>query len=175
MDYVEDNGNYLEGQINPGDIITGTYTYDSTALDQSSDDIYGLYHFYDPPAGIFLTVGGFDFATASDVDCYVDIINNGPSFGHDSFRVSSQCNLPLSNGAMMVEWIGWQLNDNTGSALSSDALPTTAPILDQWQDNLLLLETPTAFEIRAHVTSAVPEPATIVLFAVGALLLTKRY
>jgi len=44
VDSVEDNGNYLEGQINPGDIITGTYTHESTTADLSpSDPIQGNY------------------------------------------------------------------------------------------------------------------------------------
>lgn len=177
VDSVYDPSGYLEGNISAGDIITGSYTYESTTHDKhSGDPIVGLYHFHRPPAGIFLTVGGFDFQThPTDVDCYVDIINNDLS-GQDFFTISSQCNLRLSNGEI-VEWIAWQLNDNTGSALSSDALPTTAPFLDNWQSgNRLHLDGGGhGYIVDAYVTSAVPEPATIVLFAVGALLLKKRH
>ena len=174
VDSVYDPSGYLEGNISAGDIITGTYTYESSTADSSPlDPTQGNYWHYDPPAGISLSVGGFDFQTdPAGVEFCVAITNNDLS-GQDFYLIYSQNNLPLSNGTL-VESIWWQLNDNTGSALSSDALPTTVPILDQWQDNLLLLETTRTFKIWAHVTSAIPEPATILLLAVGALLLRKR-
>jgi len=177
VDSVEDNGNYLEGQINPGDIITGTYTYESSTADSSPlDPTQGNYWHYDPPAGISLSVGGFDFQTdPAGVEFCVAITNNDLS-GQDFYLIYSQNNLALSNGTL-VGSIWWQLNDNTGSALSSDVLPTTAPFLDNWQSGniLSLYGAMCDYIVDAHVTSAVPEPATIVLFAIGALLLTKRY
>jgi len=174
VDSVRDEANYLDGQINPGDIITGTYIYESTTPDSSpSDPVQGNYWNYAPPAGISLTVGGFNFTTDSSNVVFCVFIRNDNISGDDIYGINSRNNLPLSNGTL-VDYIRWQLNDHTASALSSDALPTTAPILGQWQANDLRLETDRAFLIHAHVTSAIPEPATILLFALGALFLRKR-
>ena len=165
VDYVGDSGNYLNGQINPGDIITGTYTYDSATQDSNpSSPSIGSYQHDTSPCGIFLSVGGFEFRTdPADVYFLVEIANDHPWFepdiNKDNYLLRSYSNLPLSNGTS-VEHISWQLNDPTGSALSSDALPTAPPTLDQWEANILRLLGDRTFSIDAHVTSVIPEPAT---------------
>ena len=176
VDTVDDSGNYLEGKISPGSLITGYYIYESTTPDSSPlDPVVGHYYHYSPPAGISLTVGGFDFKTnPTNVNFLIGVGNNGPS-GNDIYWFTSYNNVPLSNGTL-VDSIVWQLDDPTGNALSSDALPTTPPVLDDWQSgNLLRLYGERArYIIDAHVTSAVPEPATLLLFSLGGLFLRKR-
>jgi hypothetical protein len=174
VDSVEDLGNYLEGKISPGDIITGTYTYESTTPDSSPlDPIVGHYYHYSSPAGISLNVAGFTFQTdPMNVEFLLGVGNNGPS-GDDIYWLASYNNLPLSTG-VLVDRIVWQLNDTTGTAFSNDALPTTAPILGEWQENLLRLQGDRAYAIDAHVTSAIPEPGTLVLLSLGGLLLIRR-
>jgi len=177
VDSVYDPSGYLEGNIGVGDTITGTYTYESTTLDTNPSPYVGDYEYYGPPFGIFLSVEGFEFKTDStNVDFAIEIINDYTSGGlHDAYGVLSGNNLPLSNGAS-VDHISWWLRDSSANALSSDALPTTAPFLDNWQSgNRLRLDGERGgYIVDAYVTSAIPEPATIVLFAVGALLLRKR-
>jgi len=174
VDTVDDSGNYLEGQINPGDIITGYYTYESTTLDSNPSQSVGDYEYYSPPCGIFLSVGGFDFQTdLTNVDFFIEVVNNYPS--GDAYVVGSSNNLPLSNG-VSVDPIDWQLGDNTGTALSSDALPIIAPVLDNWQsrNHLRLQGERGGYIIDAHVTSAVPESAAIVLLGLGGIMFRKR-
>ena len=57
VDSVMDEANYLEGKIKAGDIITGFYTYDSSATRLPGH----RYEFYSAPSGVVLSVGGFDF------------------------------------------------------------------------------------------------------------------
>lgn len=175
VDSVWDEGNYLEEKIGPGDMIRGFYVYESTTPDSSRlDPVQGNYWHYAPPAGIALTLGGFNFMTDPfNIAFAVAIRNDIPPGGGDVYSVGSSNNLPLSNGTP-VERIWWQVNDNTGSALSSDALPTTFPLLDDWQANVLSLESDRAFIIHAYVTSVIPEPCTILLFGLGTMLLRKR-
>jgi hypothetical protein len=175
VDYVGDPDGYLEGKIKVGDTFTGSYTYDSDTPDSSPLDlVQGNYWHYAPPAGISLTVGGFDFKTdPANVEFRVALRNDIPPGGSDVYSIGSSNNLPLSNGTL-VESVWWQLNDNTGSALSSDALPTIPPTLDRWQANVFDISGYRTFGIRGHVTTAIPEPATIFLFSLGGLFLRKR-
>ncbi|MHC4157372.1 MAG: PEP-CTERM sorting domain-containing protein [Planctomycetota bacterium] len=176
VDYVEDLGNYLEGKINPGDIITGTYTYESTTPDSSPlDPAQGNYWHYAPPAGITLTVGGFDFQTdPTSVEFHVAIRNDIEPGEEDLYSIVSYNNASLYNGTP-VDHISWQLYDPTGTAVSTDALPTSAPVLTDWSTSYgLRLEAERAYIIDAHVTSAVPEPVTILLLALGGLVLVRR-
>jgi len=175
VDSVDDPSGYLEGNISVGDTITGTYTYESTTLDTNPSPYVGAYEHFASPAGIFLSVGGFDFTTdPTNVDFLVEVVNNYPS--GDYYLVRSYNNLALSNGTL-VDHISWQLDDSTATALSNIDLPTSPPILDDWQagNHLRLHGERFGYIVDAHVTSAIPEPATIVLFVIGALLLKKRY
>ena len=177
VNYVEDIGNKLGGKINVGSTITGSYTYESTTPDSSpSDPTQGNYWYYSSPAGIFLTVGGFNFGTNPDYVNFLVSIGNNAS-GQDNYLVRSYNNSPLSNGALVGN-IDWQLDDHTATVFSSDVLPVTKPVLDQWQTNVLSIYGGGAddFFIDADVTSVeiVPEPATILFLTMGALILKRR-
>jgi len=173
VDSVWDAGNYLGGKIKPGDTITGFYTYHSSTPDSNPWPALGRYEYHTPPYGIFLSVSGFDFETnPTNVDFLVEITNDYPP--DDDYFLLSYNNLPLSNGTL-VGSISWWLNDSSGGALSSDALPTTPPVLANWQSNLLRLHGGRLYGVDAHVTSAVPEPSTILLFGLVGLLLRKQW
>lgn len=174
VDSVLDDGNYLEGRINPGDIITGFYIYESTTPDSNPSSTVGHYWDYDTPSGISLTVGGFNLQTDStNVEFLIGVGNDGPS-GDDIYWVTSHNNAPLISGTL-VDSIGWQLEDPTGNALFSDALPPTVPVLANWQWNVLdFYGERGGYHVFAHVTSAIPEPTTIILLGIGGFLLRKR-
>jgi len=175
VDSVDDPFGYLEGKIIVGDIITGSYTYDSLTPDSNPWPTLGRYEYHAPPYGIFLSVGGFEFETnPGNVDFFISIENDHPP--DDNYLVRSHNNLPLSNGTL-IGGISWLLNDPTGNALSSTDLLTTAPVLDDWGFNRLTVNggTPAIpFGILSHVTSAIPEPGTIMLLGLGGLMLRRR-
>ncbi len=174
VDYVRDDGNYLEGRISPGDVITGSYTYESTTLDSNPITDYAAYYQYDPLCSVLLTVGGFEFKSdTANLDYRIAISNGYQS--RDSYSIGSANNLVLSNG-ISVDSIYWLLVDYTCSAVQTDALLTTAPVLDQWEENELYLDGGRLYGISGHVTSAVviPESATMLLFGLAGLLLRRR-
>jgi len=129
--YIGDLDGLLNGQLGVGDILSGSYIYDSATPDsQPSAPAVGDYWHYSSPYGISLSGGGFTFQTDPDnVEFIVEIVNNNPY--DDGYLLLSYNNLPLYDN-VSVGHISWQLDDSTGTALSSDALPTTPPVLEDW-------------------------------------------
>lgn len=159
---VDDSDNLLGGAINVGDTITGKYIYDDMTPDTNPLPTVGDYQHSSPSCGIEVNAGGFVFTTdPSNVNFLVEICNDhGSPTPRDNYLLRSYNNLHLSNG-MLVDHISWQLDDDTCTALSSTALPTTAPVLANWQSlfGLVLRGSDPSdpfkdYFIRAHVTSA---------------------
>lgn len=178
VDDVQDPDNYLEGLVNVGDLITGTYTYDTDTPDSSSSSQVGRYEHYAYPCGISLSVGGLDFATdPADTDFVIRILND---YLYDDFYwLTSYSNLPVSNGTS-VNNIDWMLGDPSETAISTVELPTTGPVLDDWEVNFLNIgggiRSREGFVFLSHVTSAVviPEPTTMLLLGLGGLIFVRR-
>ena len=162
---VYDPGSVLNGAINPGDKISGTYIYNLYSPDEDPDPSTGRYHFTGAPVGIILNVNGLTFRTMPDsVNIFVEILNdvnvngNPPS---DHYTIESYINsFDKSVSPEANNTIAWQLEDTTANALSSDALPAGPPVLTDWQsvEGLTIESLDNAsgafFFIRAHATSA---------------------
>jgi hypothetical protein len=170
---VSDSYNLLESKVSVGDTITGTYTYDTTPSPG--------YFFYSPPSGIILTLGDFMFATdTGNVKCLLGVIDNHQGQLHDYYYIESYNNLSLGDG-VEVDDILWQIEDYSGAAISNATLPTNAPVLSDWDYNVLSITggngipCDKTFSIVATVISAelVPEPMSILLFGFGLLALRK--
>jgi len=161
---VEDSTNILEGKIIVGSIITGNYTYDSNTPDSNPSSDVGEYRHYDSPNGIFLTSGGFVFCTdPCNVDFLVGVADTDLG---DSYVLSSCHNKNLANGYPIAD-ISWQLDDDSGSAIDSDVLPETPPVLEDWNDTSwnLSIWTPSRDSeliIEAEVTSVELVPFALV-------------
>jgi hypothetical protein len=158
---VDDPGSVLAGAISVGDVITGTYVYESTALDTNPAPTVGDYQHTTAPFGITLNAGGLLFRTnPTNVNFLVEIVNDHGIPPSDAYLVVSYNNIfDIAVPAEMESLIAWQLDDPTLTALSSEALPTVPPVLADWQSNVGLTIESRSFEggeflIRAHVTSA---------------------
>ena len=138
---VDDPYNLLGGAINVGDKIKGKYIYDSTTPDSYPGyQFVGMYEHFTTPYGIELKCGGLVFKTdPNNVEFAITIFNDFYYYYGDAYAPFSVNNLDLSNGNK-VSFIGWALTDSTGNALSSDALPTTAPVLSDWSGNELFID-----------------------------------
>jgi len=179
---VWENLGALEGRVNVGDLITGVYVYDSATPDSYPDSSknLGLYEHYTSPAGITLTIGGFVFMTdPANVDFSIYIINDPPVAGglQEGYDIESRNNLPLPNG-VLVGGISLSLRNYAGDVLSSDTLPTTAPVLDDWDQGgeLAVGGIGRSFVIQGRLTSMVliPEPATLMFMSLGGLALLRN-
>ena len=158
---VDDYANLLGGAIQPGDTITGTYTYNAATSDTNSLPTVGDYWHTTTPYGVSLNVDGRVFETdPQNVSFVVELVNDYT--GRDNYLFRSYNNRRLYNG-LYVTYITWQLDDPSQTALKSTALPRTAPKLSSWQSlfGLTLEGSDTLsswggndFFIRAHVTQA---------------------
>ncbi|MFA6426812.1 MAG: PEP-CTERM sorting domain-containing protein [Phycisphaerae bacterium] len=175
------SGVSLPSTIHTGSTFTGTYTYDSAAPDSDANPQRGKY-LYNSPYGISLSLGGYTFATAtSHVGQFEMLIKNDDSFNlpvTDYYTVFSDKNAAISSLGFTIEDIIWNLRDSIHTAISSDALPVTAPVLTNWNYNVLTIYGDDSlghgFSIYGAVTQATPEPATSILIMAGAFLLRRK-
>jgi hypothetical protein len=171
---VVDPAGLLGGQINVYDEITGFYRFDTSTLDTNPLITEGDYQQASAGCGISLNINGMLFASVTEnMDFLIRVINDTDS--EDGYFMSSTLNVP-TNG-LMVNSIRWQLEDGTGTALSSDALVAVTPW--QWGGNILEITfrgVGGGGRIEAFITDTeiVPEPASALMFSVGALFIGLR-
>lgn len=188
IDNVSDGLNLLQNKIQVGTTFNGYYCYDSATLNSSSTSGVGEYWHYSSPYGVYLTIGGFNFQTdPQNVRFLMGVTNDYPPEQlEDQYVLISYNNLPIYDGVGLGN-IGWQLDDYTHSALSSAALPTTAPVLSNWEQNVGLtidggkivngeISLFDAFQLSGIVTNVklIPEPVSALLLGIGVVLLRLR-
>jgi hypothetical protein len=176
--YVDDRDEVLGGQIQANDIFVGSYSYDPFLPDSNPLAGVGEYEHLSSPFGITLNINGLLFASnPQDVHCLIELYNDYGST--DRYMISSTSNLPVDG--VEVGQILWQLNDSNCTALNSDALLMTAPVLSDWQSNNFRITCGNdgATRIGGTITDAytvyvVPEPTTVILMGFGAVVLCRR-
>jgi hypothetical protein len=155
---VSDPANLLNGAVQVGHTITGKYVYNVLTKDTNPDITVGDYQHNNEAYGITLNAGNLIFKTdPNNVNFLVELVNRELQ---DNYLLRSYNNLPLSNG-LLVNHIAWQLDDDTGNALSTASLKKTPtpPILADWQDPFGLTiegsdqDDSNEYFIRAHVES----------------------
>ncbi len=173
---VDDSGNYLEGNINVGDTITGYYTYDTDTPDSNPDETAGEYWHYSSPFGVYLACNDLEFQTdPKDTEFLLHINDDSPIKDYEGYTFRSYSNSLLSNGSQ-VDHISLGLKDYDCSSFVNDELITYAPDLSEWEFNDLSITGDRMYNIGAEVTSAtkVPEPSTILLFGLSSLFLKRK-
>lgn len=167
--------------LGAGDMLTGSYTYDTGTPDTNPASNVGDYQHAASPFGIVLQGGGLTFmSNPAAVDFLVEVVdgNPGDAFGMRSYSNADVPELP----GIHVAHISWFLKDSSGNALSSTALFAGSPVLADFPDyNVLSIQgcsEPCSennaagfFQIDARV---VPLPSPLLLVGSALCLLALR-
>lgn len=172
----------LEGKVKVGDIIEGTYTYDTSAPGKypSTSGMSNEYEFSSAPCGILLKVGGLVFQTdPNDVEFIVKLMNDALGVAHDwdRFTLRSRRNIMFIDDIIYedisMDSISIYLEDSLLSsygfyhpltALLTTALPASAPVLADWSKREIELSVGPkrgqdnwfgGLHLKGHLTSAV--------------------
>lgn len=129
---LSDSAGALGGQIPVGQVVTGTYTYEtSTPNLRSTTEGWGQYQPSIPPASVSLTAGSLVFQSGRASQITVDVGINGlnplapAGVGMQIEVIGAQT---LASGAF-INVLDIDFSDPTGQFPSSIALPTGAPSL----------------------------------------------
>jgi hypothetical protein len=144
------------GDINAGDEIQGSYTFDSSAMDLVPDSKVGSFT-ATAPFGMQVTIGSHNFAAQGSLN--IGVLNASV----DQYTVLAQS----SAGDISLELF---LQDNTGAVFSNDQLPITPPELASFAERDFHLdavfedqEVQADGQINSLVAAPEPDPATLVL------------
>ena len=178
-----------DGSVGLGSTMTGYCTYDTETPDQADQADFGFY----PVISISMTIGNYMFThdpTSSDpayftvgtVDPGYRVYSNAPRFdGTIYINETPQTYDDITWGYTYLELMN--LWTSSGEYIPTDALPD----LDSWPDLSVFDNrrefkasfydaSNSNFDIAGQVTSltVIPEPATLLLLALGSLALLRR-
>jgi hypothetical protein len=177
--YVDPYSETINGLFSVGDPFSGAYVYiydPDMVGDGNPLPGVGDYLYLTAPSGISLNVSGWTIQSDPEEPYFlIEILNDHT--GVDGYLLDSAWNLPLSNGVPIMS-IRWQLDDLSATALSSTDLPTTPPVLEDWEQSFGLTVEFIGRSgplVRGMVRSVwlVPEPSTAFVLALGSIALLK--
>ena len=127
---VSDPNHVFDGSIQPSSHFTGTYTFDTAVSDSQPDPRQGRYEQTASGTGLHLEVGNYVFQPFPAPPTMLFSIVDGPiSFSPgDAFGWVSKCTLP----GLVFCGISWNMKNQSGAVLTSDALLVDPPHLSDW-------------------------------------------
>lgn len=172
---VSDPNDFFGGAVIVGSPFSGSYTFESTTPDSDPDDArFGLYDnaitSISGEVGNLTFLGPFRSTNFPPGSTNFIWISNDPAL--DDYLVRSGIN--LLGETVDLEML---LVDGTGAMFRSDSLPLLPPdlgSLDTAGFSIFFESEASGFSIAAPLTSLVPEPGTLALIGLGALVLLKR-
>jgi hypothetical protein len=119
---IDDSDGLVDAAV--GDSFTGTVTFQSGAVDTGEGAFdSAIYRFASAPSGISITVNGAVFDTdPTAIDLLINVVDRSGADGIVFRSFTNRC-----TACPRVDHISWQLDDETGTALTDVELPIDAP------------------------------------------------
>jgi hypothetical protein len=153
---VADRAGRLDGSLGVGGRVSGWFAFDPDAPDSNPDPTVGDYRQTAPGCGIVVRAGRYTFRTdPRRVDCLVEVVARRETANY-LFRSYNNSAKGPGAPAGYAEHIAWQLDDPSGTAVASAALPAEPPRLSAWRSVFGLTvtgngERSSEFFLRAHL------------------------
>jgi hypothetical protein len=162
-----------------GQIITGSFTYDSSTADGTpADPVNGNY--YSVMTSLSFSLGSYVGGTDGSGVSQIRLVNNSPGTGFSDYWISlTTVTAPNVNGASL-QTIELLLQDPQALALTNKALGPITPF-PAWRTSIFQLAFRDSFNsssvVEGHLTSLapVPLPAAAILFPSGLGLLAFAF
>jgi hypothetical protein len=135
VSHVRDSGRLLDGSVQLGSRLTGTYTFDPKTPDSNNDPTVGDYRHSTAGYGLRVKIGKYEFKTdPAKVNFLLEVVARPK---RHAYLLRSYNNVSSGPGlaAAAIDHISWQLDDRSGKALASDALPLQPPVLSAWRSH----------------------------------------
>ncbi len=173
---VTDPSSHLGGSIVVNSPFLVQISFDSAALDQSPMPSTGTYATWPP---LTTKVGLLSFISANQRTITIRDGDGSNSTEYDTYRVDDYA---FTSNSFDVLELTISLTDPTGLAFANDQLPLQPPDVSLFTYSSFLLQgrqtgtTSPHFTILGHVESisSVPEPHSLMLLAMGGVLLLRR-
>ena len=167
---VEDDDNLLGGAVTVGSPFSGSYTFDSLTPDSDPHPRRGLY--WDAIIEISGDIAGIPFSGPVGERNSIEVQNDFASTTLDGYVVRPDVDLLGLDMDIIIALV-----DDTGAAFSTDHLPNSPPDLELFNTrHFALFDASESVPLRLYgnVTSLtlVPEPATLLMLGVAALMLS---
>jgi len=121
----------LDGSVTTNAPFEGFYIFDSPKSDSNADPTVGDYQYSTSTNGLIIKVGTYVFRTnPRNVNFLIEVVNRTKDDHYLLRSYNNVCSKPL-----YVQHMSWQLDDSTGTALASDALPITPPDLTRFTNS----------------------------------------
>ena len=149
--------------------LSGGGTYNSNSTDTIAGSNIGRYN--NPVQDFSVSVGTY-FASFAPGNSFIRVTNNAPGSGSDIYELRVNGLLGSAvNGFTPTSFL-LELTDPSGTAFSSDALPTGPPSLSSFADSQFrLIFGAATTRVQGALTSLVPLPAAVWLFGAGLIAL----
>lgn len=151
------------GAVSPGDTLLGSYTFDSGTVDSDTSSSTGLYDHATAPYGIIVEHQDYTWETDPlNVNFRITVADDESSGGgiRDRYAVASYSNRPDAFTNQPVAVIYINLIDGTGTAVSSDGLPSAINLAD-WQVTQSLHVWGFDWELGATIVSIATQPTSV--------------
>jgi hypothetical protein len=160
VSWVDSTG-VFGGQVNVGQPVTATYTYDTSTPVLTTGNGYDQYLVTSPPATLSVSTGAFTFQSAAGIHLQLTVQPSTVSGQPSNFVLNSQVGQPLASGTP-VGLIQFDFEDFSGHWPTSVALPTVAPAVQNLSSSRILVQVGTSSsQLVAQVDSVALAPPVI--------------